>query len=83
MSNWLYSSWSILITIIGVAVEQMDVKPTISLKSIVTSSWVLASIVSPEKIELQVKWLQNVRKYDMYSLKINILCLYEYVDNVG
>lgn len=36
-----------LMTIMGVAVEQMDVKPTISLKSIVTSSCVFASIASP------------------------------------
>jgi hypothetical protein len=37
-----------LITIIGVAVEHIDVKPTMSLKSIVTSSCVFASIDCPE-----------------------------------
>ena len=34
-------------TIIGVAVAHIDVKPTISLNNIVTSSWLLASIFSP------------------------------------
>lgn len=48
MSNWLYKFCNILITIIGVAVEQIDVKPTISLNNMVTSSWVLASMLSPE-----------------------------------
>lgn len=36
----------------GVAVEQIDVKPTISLNSIVTFSWCLTSIVSPTTIQL-------------------------------
>jgi len=37
-----------LMTIIGVAVAQMAVNPTMSLNSIVTSGYVFASIVSPE-----------------------------------
>lgn len=49
-SNTLYKSSSIAMTIIGVAVAQIDVKPTISLNSIVTSSWLFASIFSPKTV---------------------------------
>lgn len=56
ISNTLYRSSSMAITIIGVAVAQIDVKPTMSLNNIVTSSWLFASIFSPKTKYLYLKY---------------------------
>ncbi len=49
MSKLVYSELSILMTCSGVAVEQMDVNPTISLNNMVTLSTILGDTISPTR----------------------------------